>query len=133
MSKIGVRRITLDLTGRADVPRIEGREFTNFIQQEAFHRLRTILKTRLDDAKANGSQHTQGILRDRSHNAIAILGGRGSGKTTFILNALDLLTTYPSGEGRLAARAVSLPALAPVQAPWFARVREVVSWGGLRF
>lgn len=85
-------KITLDLTGRVDVPRIEGRQFSNFIQQEAFHRLRAILKTRVEDATDNGSQSTQSILHDRSHNAIAILGGRGSGKTTFILNALELLT-----------------------------------------
>lgn len=92
MSETDTKKITIDLTERADVPKIAGNQFKNFIQQDAFHRFRTILKTLVADAKAKGSQHTQGILRDRSHNAIAISGGRGSGKTTFILNALNLLT-----------------------------------------
>jgi hypothetical protein len=92
--------LVIDLTDREDVPDIGASgDRKRFIQREALERLETLLNEQIESArsdtdgprnsKSNGADF--GSVRNRRHNAIAVLGGRGSGKTTFILNALELL------------------------------------------
>lgn len=86
--------ITIDLRTREDVPAIT--VLNRFIQQDALKRLHRLIKEQIGDGEAaakkvEGKSADSGLLHNRQHNAIAVLGGRGSGKTTFILNALDLL------------------------------------------
>lgn len=86
--------ITIDLRAREDVPAIT--DLSRFIQQDALKRLHRLIKEQIGDGEAaakkvDGKSTDSGLLHNRQHNAIAVLGGRGSGKTTFILNALDLL------------------------------------------
>ncbi|MGE5517200.1 MAG: hypothetical protein ACM31D_15450 [Bacteroidota bacterium] len=112
MSEAREPKIILDLSYRADVPEIKADNFNNFIQQEAFHRLRAILHAQLDDIKKSsqgGVGNYSGLMHDRCHNAVAILGGRGSGKTTFILNALEMLAAKIESpqQGGLSAEAMS--------------------------
>ncbi len=112
MSEVLEPQIILDLTDRADVPQIKADNFNNFIQQDAFHRLRAILRAQLDDIKKSsraGVEDGSRLMRDRCHNAVAILGGRGSGKTTFILNALDMLAANidPPRQGGPSAEVMS--------------------------
>lgn len=98
--------ILIDLTQRMDVRPLAGRK--EFIQQDALNRLAALLEERLrevvkikekkdqsprdDDFDDDGTE----ILFDRRHDTITIHGGRGSGKTTFIRNALKHFRT--SGE-----------------------------------
>lgn len=63
------------------------------LQSEAFKQLDTIIRAQINDLEnPNFSPPTGGELSySRPHNSILIEGGRGSGKTTFLLNALDYL------------------------------------------
>lgn len=94
-------KIIIDLQGREDVPEIADR--SGFIQQDALARLEHLLKDQVADAKARtarlrtqDARYESSLVRDRRHNAIAVFGGRGSGKTTFILNALEELLILPA-------------------------------------
>lgn len=68
-----------------------------FIQRAAFARLKDIVGERLKQARKATDVFDTAIL-DRRHGAITIHGTRGSGKTTFVLNAVDRLCEQHRGD-----------------------------------
>lgn len=88
------KTILLDLAQRGDTKSFE--KDGDFIQQIALSELRRLLIRQLQDAVDTSKvkhrdEPTIGIISNRRHEAIAIHGRRGSGKTTFILGVLKLL------------------------------------------
>lgn len=66
---------------------------SEFIQQDAYTRLEGIIVARLTALSVRKPAGAGGdSVIDRRHNAITIHGTRGSGKTTFVLNAIAKLT-----------------------------------------
>lgn len=69
-----------------------------FIQRDAFLRLEAIIQERLAAAKeARREGAAKGSILENRHSTITIHGTRGSGKTTFILNAVDHLCQDNTG------------------------------------
>jgi len=100
--------ILIDLGVRLDARRVAHKE--SFVHQDALSQLRTLLHTLalagrpkyrdLDDSQSHCPvSDREGS--DRRHDTIAILGGRGSGKTTFLLSVLDAFES-PRGNHRAA-------------------------------
>jgi hypothetical protein len=88
-------RVYIDLDAALDVRRLPSEE--ELIQQSAYERLKQLLTTRLKDLgkteKRDELRDDDGtaLFLDRRQNAIAIHGGRGTGKTTFVRNAFALI------------------------------------------
>lgn len=63
------------------------------LQSEAFKQLDSIIRTQINSLKDQCFKPPSGeeLSYSRPHNSILIEGGRGSGKTTFLLNALHYL------------------------------------------
>lgn len=70
-----------------------------FVHQDALKRLRELLPPLIRSAaqpvnlgaRGSGGRHADAEVTERRHDAIAVLGGRGSGKTTFLLSVLRAL------------------------------------------
>ncbi|SOD93284.1 hypothetical protein [Caenispirillum bisanense] len=93
--------IYLDVRKSLDVRKLDAGKGANwdreFIQRTAFARLKKIVEEQLERAESTAKSSHPTIL-DRRHGAITIHGTRGSGKTTFVLNALDHLCEEKGGD-----------------------------------
>lgn len=83
-----MRIIDLNVNGTEHFDNID-----KILQGEAFEKLDTILQAQIHSLENPGFQPPTGkeLSYSRQHNSILIEGGRGSGKTTFLLNALHYL------------------------------------------
>lgn len=91
-------------------------EFNKVLQNEAFDRLGVLIRQQLDLVAATGfiPPAAHQLSYDRPHQGILIEGGRGSGKTTFLLNALHGLTDNPQEWSKdLPGRLHVLPVIDP--------------------
>lgn len=87
------KTIVINLSDAGDARPL--REEETFIQVDALQRVRDILRGHISrmspvDGRCRDRCDSSSTF-ERHHNAIAILGGRGSGKTTFLLSLLDAL------------------------------------------
>ncbi len=64
----------------------------HFLQSNGLERLKYLVRQQLDNIPEDPVKEDKGaIYYPRSHRAILVEGGRGSGKTTFVLNTLEEL------------------------------------------
>ena len=81
--------IVIDLTNSSDAILLKKDQF---FQLNAFEALKGKIKKHLERIKVScdgNAEKEEGGYNTRIHDTITIYGGRGSGKTTFLLNALD--------------------------------------------
>ncbi len=91
-------RILINLDQIRDARRISKEE--EIIQRDAIFSLRTILKSRLAVLPQPRSNYDSTDMTERPHDVIAILGSRGSGKTTFLLSVLQDADDLRDGGGQ---------------------------------
>lgn len=99
---ITTQGILIDLSESQSATRFEGRG-ERLLQQTALKQVNDIIKELLDKIdKLKNAPSTSDGAYPRSHDVITINGERGSGKTTFILNILGLVSTeaWCKGKGR---------------------------------
>ena len=118
--------VYIDLEAALDVRRLL--DVKELIQQKAYERFSQLLSKRLTslDMKSKDWKLFEGERRfvdrridddgttlfiNRTQNAIAIHGGRGTGKTTFVRNAFTLIKNYHSIAARMAILGVVDPTL----------------------
>lgn len=66
-------------------------EANNLLQKKAIDKIGRLLKSRLDKVETCDNKHCKS---DRRHDTITILGERGSGKTSLLLNLETILSQY---------------------------------------
>jgi hypothetical protein len=119
-------RVYIDLDAALDVRRLPGAK--ELIQQSAYAQLKRLLTERLEDLrkpeKPDEPKDDDGtsLFIDRRQNAIAIHGGRGTGKTTFVRNAFALLKDDKSLGDSIATLGVVDPTLSKT------RRTSLLSW-----
>lgn len=69
----------------------EGHNHSNILQNEAFNKLFHLISMQLQTVENFSLPSQDALSHHHTHQAILIEGGRGSGKTTFLLNALHAL------------------------------------------
>lgn len=79
--------IVINLTNSSDALLLDEKQL---FQRQALHDLKEKIQKHLDRNEIKTSREADSYY-ERSHNTITISGGRGSGKTTFLLNALSTI------------------------------------------
>ena len=107
--------VYIDLNVALDVHRLPG--VGELIQQSAYARLKQLLTARLQELRKPGKPDQRkdddgtSLFINRRQNAIAIHGGRGTGKTTFVRNAFALIKDDESLGDSIATLGVVDPTL----------------------
>ncbi|MFN7040212.1 MAG: hypothetical protein ACK4OH_03445 [Acidovorax temperans] len=93
----------------------------SLVQRDGQQRLQRVIERQLNQIRELGTKGPDKppsspnfeLSYSRPHNAILIEGGRGSGKTTFLLNALDNLNKAKGDFAKIGGRVKVLPILDP--------------------
>lgn len=82
-----MKNIIINIDQVRDARRIDAEE--EIVQHNAIERIREILKSRVPNTIPRAPVENCFDLTERPHDVVAILGSRGSGKTTFLLSVLQ--------------------------------------------
>lgn len=106
------KKLVIDLS-KSETERLK--KSADILQTGAFERLANLIKLQLDSIPEDSFADIKDtdLSYPRTHNAILIEGGRGSGKTTFLLSALLRLRDARDETSEIAAQLHVLPMIDP--------------------